>query len=199
MTVYVRMRRIRFSNGGTTSTLLGTTTFPFTNYTTSHPLKPKSFLKLLPSRTPLFTSPHYRLVTTAQHHSSSTSHILPTPQTNNLSGGDGQNGYPLKDSKVVLKGMTYTDLEKWVQSHGYRPAQALMLWKCLYGDNIWAQCSEELEGLNKDFRKMLSEHTEFKKLNLKEILTASDGTKKDLTDVIQVRRWSGNRNCSNTL
>uniref|UniRef100_A0A3Q7EZR6 Radical SAM core domain-containing protein n=1 Tax=Solanum lycopersicum TaxID=4081 RepID=A0A3Q7EZR6_SOLLC len=53
-----------------------------------------------------------------------------------------------------------------------------MLWKRLYGDNIWAQCSEELEGLNKDFRKMLGEHAEFKTLNLKDILTASDGTKK---------------------
>ncbi|CAN4124235.1 unnamed protein product [Withania somnifera] len=76
--------------------------------------------------------------------------------------------------------MRYTDLEKWVQSHGYRPAQALMLWKRLYGDNIWAQCSEELEGLNKDFRKMLSDHAEFKTLNLKDIVTASDGTKKML-------------------
>lgn len=93
---------------------------------------------------------------------------------------------------MVLKGMRYADFEKWVQSHGYRPAQALMLWKRLYGDNIWAQCSEELEGLNKDFRKMLSEYAEFKTLNLQEILTASDGTKKDLTDVIQVGRWSGN-------
>lgn len=26
-------------------------------------------------------------------------------------GGSGRNGYPLKDSKVVLKGMRYTDLE----------------------------------------------------------------------------------------
>lgn len=53
--------------------------------------------------------------------------------------------------------------------------------------------------MNKDFRKMLGEHAEFKTLNLKDILTASDGTKKDLTDVIQVGRWSGNRNCSDTL
>ncbi|XP_070018536.1 uncharacterized protein [Nicotiana sylvestris] len=86
----------------------------------------------------------------------------------------------MKDSKVVLKGMRHAELEKWVQSHGYKPAQALMLWKRLYGNNIniWAQCNEELEGLNKDFRKMLSEHAEFKTLNLKDILTASDGTKK---------------------
>ncbi|KAF3618269.1 hypothetical protein FXO38_33521 [Capsicum annuum] len=172
--MYLRMRRIRFSGGSSNNCTLVGTAFPFTNSTTLCPLKPKSFLKLLPSTTPLlFTTPHYRFVTSAQH--SSTSHILSTP-----SGGERQNGYLLKDSKVVLKGMRYTDLENWVQSHGYRPAQALMLWKRLYGDNIWAQCSEELEGLNKDFRKMLSEHAEFKTLNLKEILTASDGTKKIL-------------------
>uniref|UniRef100_A0A803PF77 Radical SAM core domain-containing protein n=1 Tax=Cannabis sativa TaxID=3483 RepID=A0A803PF77_CANSA len=85
-----------------------------------------------------------------------------------------------KSSKVVLKGMNYSELEKWVQSHGYRPGQALMLWKRLYGDNIWAHHSDELEGLNKDFKSMLSENAEFKALSLKEIITASDGTKKIL-------------------
>ncbi|XP_062110300.1 uncharacterized protein LOC133822093 [Humulus lupulus] len=85
-----------------------------------------------------------------------------------------------KSSKVLLKGMDYSELEKWVQSHGYRPGQALMLWKRLYGDNIWAQHINELEGLNKDFKCMLSENAEFNALSLKEILTASDGTKKIL-------------------
>lgn len=55
-----------------------------------------------------------------------------------------------------------------------------MLWKRLYGDNIWAHHCDELEGLNKDFKKMLSENAEFKALSLKEILSASDGTKKIL-------------------
>lgn len=35
-----------------------------------------------------------------------------------------------------------------------------------------------LIGLNKDFRKMLSENAEFKALSLKEIVTAADGTRK---------------------
>lgn len=140
-------------------------------------------------------------------------------------------------------------LQKWVKSHGYRPGQALMLWKCLYGDNIWAHSSEELEGcicfalyyslpthftfcffyhktfrseilcalisifvslpmhlgwnsnfkvfclmylfttfsffvivirvgLNKNFKNMLGECAELKVVHLKEILTASDGTRK---------------------
>lgn len=37
-------------------------------------------------------------------------------------------------------------LQKWVQSQGFRPGQALMLWKRLYGDNIWAHHCDELEG-----------------------------------------------------
>ncbi|KAK9675560.1 hypothetical protein RND81_11G015200 [Saponaria officinalis] len=83
-------------------------------------------------------------------------------------------------SKTLLKGMRYSELEKWVQSYGFRPGQAMMLWKRLYGNNIWAHCCDELEGLNKDLRKMLSEHAEFKALSLKDVRTASDGTKKIL-------------------
>ncbi|CAH9108287.1 unnamed protein product [Cuscuta europaea] len=96
------------------------------------------------------------------------------------SGETDNNGALGKCSKVILKGMRYADLEKWVQSQGFRPAQALMLWKRLYANNIWAQSSEELEGLNKEFRKMLSQRAEFKALDLKDIVTASDGTKKML-------------------
>ncbi|GAB2220500.1 hypothetical protein Drorol1_Dr00008156 [Drosera rotundifolia] len=82
--------------------------------------------------------------------------------------------------RTMLKGMRYGELEKWVQSYGFRPGQAMMLWKRLYGKDIWAHCSEELEGLNKDFKKMLSMNAEFRALSLKDIRTASDGTKKIL-------------------
>ncbi|XP_057528778.1 uncharacterized protein LOC130807544 [Amaranthus tricolor] len=86
--------------------------------------------------------------------------------------------------RTLLKGMTYDELEKWVQSHGYRPGQAMMLWKRLYGNNIWAHCCEELEGLNKDFKKMLSVHADFTALSLKEIRSAVDGTKKILFTLV---------------
>ncbi|EMS46227.1 hypothetical protein TRIUR3_18999 [Triticum urartu] len=49
-------------------------------------------------------------------------------------------------SRVMLKGMDYPELEKWVQSQGFRPGQAMMLWKCLYGNNVWAHCHNELAG-----------------------------------------------------
>ncbi|KAJ6981175.1 hypothetical protein NC653_024546 [Populus alba x Populus x berolinensis] len=38
---------------------------------------------------------------------------------------------PLESPKMLLKGMSYTELEKWVQSYGFRPGQAMMLWKRL--------------------------------------------------------------------
>ncbi|KAJ6898166.1 dual-specificity RNA methyltransferase RlmN [Populus alba x Populus x berolinensis] len=87
---------------------------------------------------------------------------------------------PLESPKMLLKGMSYTELEKWVQSYGFRPGQAMMLWKRLYGNGIWAHHVDELQGLNKDFVKMLGEHAKFKALSLENILTASDGTRKIL-------------------
>lgn len=36
--------------------------------------------------------------------------------------------------------------QQWVQSYGFRPGQAMMLWKRLYGQNIWAHYVDELEG-----------------------------------------------------
>ncbi|KAG8366134.1 hypothetical protein BUALT_Bualt17G0044200 [Buddleja alternifolia] len=97
-----------------------------------------------------------------------------------LIGSEEDSGIAVKGSKVLLKGMRYHEFEKWVQSHGYKPGQALMLWKRLYGNNIWAHYNEELQGLNKDFKRMLNEHAEFKVLQLKDMRTASDGTKKIL-------------------
>ncbi|THU68439.1 hypothetical protein C4D60_Mb08t03900 [Musa balbisiana] len=81
-------------------------------------------------------------------------------------------------SKVLLKGMEFSELEKWVKSQGFRSGQALMLWKCLYGNNNWAQSCDELAGLNKEFRKMLSENSSLMALSVKDVLTASDGTRK---------------------
>ncbi|CAN6482806.1 unnamed protein product [Victoria cruziana] len=83
-------------------------------------------------------------------------------------------------SKMILKGMEFPELERWVQSFGYRSGQALMLWKALYRDNSWAHGSDDLQGLNKDFRAMLSENAEFKALSLKDIHISSDGTRKVL-------------------
>nr|GEW55030.1 dual-specificity RNA methyltransferase RlmN isoform X2 [Tanacetum cinerariifolium] len=69
----------------------------------------------------------------------------------------------------------------WVTSQGYRPSQALMVWKLIYGNNsrsIWAHSCEELEGLNKDLAMMLSKFAKLKALQVKDIITATDGTRK---------------------
>ncbi|KAG5017234.1 hypothetical protein JHK85_023370 [Glycine max] len=126
------------------------------------------------------TSPFSISVLTRQRRFLSVSSL--TADHHNLSDfGDGDSvAISNEGLKMLLKGMTYPELEKWVQSHGYRPGQAMMLWKRMYGNNIWAHHIDELEGLNKDFKKMLNENAEFKALTQKEIRTASDGTRKIL-------------------
>ncbi|CAK7332693.1 unnamed protein product [Dovyalis caffra] len=100
--------------------------------------------------------------------------------TDVVSGATNAAAISLESSKMSLKGMTYTELEKWVRSYGFRSGQAMMLWKRLYGNGIWAHYVGELQGLNKDFVKMLGEHAKFKALSLENILTSSDGTRKIL-------------------
>ncbi|TKY58636.1 dual-specificity RNA methyltransferase RlmN [Spatholobus suberectus] len=71
-----------------------------------------------------------------------------TADQHNLSDfGEGDSvAISSEGSKMLLKGMTYPELEKWVQSHGYRPGQTMMLWKRMYGNDIWAHHIDELEG-----------------------------------------------------
>ncbi|KAF5443161.1 hypothetical protein F2P56_035744 [Juglans regia] len=137
----------------------------------SSPKPPLSLISLV------FSLPRRSLSTAAS--SPPTTHVSVHHNSSQYgyAGGIGVSG---DGSKVLLKGMKYSELENWVQLQGYRPGQALMLWKRLYGNNIWAHHIDELEGLNKDFKKMLCENAEFKVLSLKEILTACDGTRKIL-------------------
>ncbi|KAL5219805.1 hypothetical protein ABZP36_024518 [Zizania latifolia] len=83
-------------------------------------------------------------------------------------------------SKVVRKGRDYPELEKWVQSQGFRQGQAMMLWKCLYGNKVSVHRQDELAGLNKNFSKMVTDHADLKALTVKDIINTSDGTRKIL-------------------
>ncbi|KAL5177594.1 Dual-specificity RNA methyltransferase RlmN [Glycine soja] len=91
------------------------------------------------------TSPFSISVLTRQRRFLSVSSL--TADHHNLSDfGDGDSvAISNEGLKMLLKGMTYPELEKWVQSHGYRPGQAMMLWKRMYGNNIWAHHIDELE------------------------------------------------------
>uniref|UniRef100_A0A6N2N5K0 Radical SAM core domain-containing protein n=2 Tax=Salix viminalis TaxID=40686 RepID=A0A6N2N5K0_SALVM len=137
----------------------------------------RSILPPPPPLISLFSSSRRSLSTT-------TSACSPPLHPHSDIGNDAVNAaaaaIPLESHKMLLKGMSYTELEKWVQSYGFRPGQAMMLWKRLYGSGIWAHHVDELQGLNKDFVKMLGEHARFKALSLENILTASDGTRKIL-------------------
>ncbi|GMY26216.1 dual-specificity rna methyltransferase rlmn [Fagus crenata] len=128
--------------------------------------------------------PYLISLVSPHRHSLSTTAASSSLSTSSHFGDDDDDGIGVSkncsNSKLLLKGMRYSELENWVQSQGYRPGQALMLWKRLYGNDIWAHHIDEFEGLNKDFKKMLSENAEFKALSLKEMLTASDGTRKIL-------------------
>ncbi|CAK8561666.1 unnamed protein product [Lathyrus sativus] len=138
---------------------------------------PFSLTKTLPYLVCL-TAPSRRFLSAA----SSLPSVVSADHSFNFSDSGDGNGVAVSRTghKVLLKGMTYSELEKWVQSHGYRPGQAMMLWKRMYGNNMWAHHTDELEGLNKDFKKMLSQNADFKALAVKEIHTASDGTRKIL-------------------
>lgn len=83
-------------------------------------------------------------------------------------------------AKTLVKGMTYPELEAWVQSLGYRAGQAMMLWKCLYGNGMWAQHVDEMQALSKLFRATLEKTAEFSVFSLKDVYSASDGTRKIL-------------------
>ncbi|KAL9258133.1 Dual-specificity RNA methyltransferase RlmN-like protein [Drosera capensis] len=136
-----------------------------------------------PSTLLLSVSSHFRRSLSAASASLLPLGVDSTSDAELFDSGGGREGVVKEEGglkRTMLKGMRYGELEKWVQSHGFRPGQAMMLWKRLYGNDRWAHCSEELEGLNKDFKKMLSMNAEFRALSLKDIRTASDGTKKIL-------------------
>lgn len=165
--------------------MAGTTSFLLRlSFSTPIPISipPVSF-PLSNPQPPIF---HRRSISATLH--SSPSPLLQTldPDNSSPSAADDKTGllYKKDSGKVILKGMRYSELEKWASSHGYRPGQTLMLWKRLYGNNTWAHSIEELEGLNKDFKKMLGELAEFKALSVKDIRTASDGTRKEVADFI---------------
>lgn len=46
---------------------------------------------------------------------------------------------------TLLHQITFVE-QNWAQSHGFRSGQVLMLWKLLYGNNIWANSADELKG-----------------------------------------------------
>ncbi|KAE8716172.1 Leucine-rich repeat-containing protein 50 [Hibiscus syriacus] len=186
------MRRVRFgANSLFLATAFASPSSPATalRYASLRPLI--SFTCLKPHHLITLASSHgFRSISiSAPSSCSSAFPLLPLPENDDLPDFErGESYQNPKSSKVLLKVMNYGELQEWVQSHRFRPGQALMLWKRLYGDNIWAHNIDELEGLNKDFKKMLSEHAEFRAFSFKDIRTASDGTRKEVADFVRAGR-----------
>ncbi|KAI5080586.1 hypothetical protein GOP47_0003769 [Adiantum capillus-veneris] len=88
-----------------------------------------------------------------------------------------------EDSKILLKGMVYKELEDWVTSSGYKRSQALMLWRWMYGSGKWAQHVDNLDGFNKSFTDTLRDTAEFNALSCEETRVAADGTRKMIFSV----------------
>lgn len=65
-----------------------------------------------------------------------------------------------------------------MESIGFKKGQALMLWRCLYGNGKWAASVDEMPGLSKEFRDALRGRAELNVLSLKDVHTAADGTRK---------------------
>ncbi|CAM6128826.1 unnamed protein product [Calypogeia fissa] len=85
---------------------------------------------------------------------------------------------PHVEEKCILGNLSYTDLEAWVESLGFKKGQALMLWRFLYGNGKWAASVDEMSGLSKEFREALLDKAELNVLKLKDVHTAADGTRK---------------------
>ncbi|KAF9673462.1 hypothetical protein SADUNF_Sadunf10G0026900 [Salix dunnii] len=170
------------------------TTIAFSTFSATRSILPP------PPLISLFSSSRRSLSTT-------TSACSPPLHPHSDIGNDAVNAaaaIPLESQKMLLKGMSYTELEKWVQSYGFRPGQAMMLWKRLYNcfwfeNNAWlrfgvfeTEAHDNLKGkffafkakqatpwfLPEAKQDMRGEHAEFKALSLENILTASDGTRK---------------------
>ncbi|KVH97819.1 hypothetical protein Ccrd_000088 [Cynara cardunculus var. scolymus] len=182
MSYCIWMRRVKMAT--TTTAAASSSVFRPTTASSISPLFTPSSSKPTPPLLSHLFHRHSSISTTATPQSSR----FPISQTldHNCSSSSGaeDGGINPKDSqKILLKGMRYKELENWVISKGYRSAQALMLWKLLYGNNsnsIWAHSFDELEGLNKDLSMMLSKYAKLKALQVKDIVIASDGTRKIL-------------------
>ncbi|GAX81183.1 hypothetical protein CEUSTIGMA_g8616.t1 [Chlamydomonas eustigma] len=89
-----------------------------------------------------------------------------------------QHEYQLK-----LKSMTYGELEEWCRSVGESAKRAMQLWRWMYADGQWMSNIEDTVGTTTGFSqgfvdKFNSKITVSGGLELKEVVTAKDGTRK---------------------
>ncbi|CAL8466079.1 g5615 [Coccomyxa elongata] len=90
--------------------------------------------------------------------------------------------------QLMLKSLTYTDLEQWCISVGERPQRARQLWKWMYYDGGWVRSLDDTadlqDGLSAAFREQWRDRiTVDGGLRLRSVHKAADGTRKMVFDL----------------
>ncbi|KAK9902027.1 hypothetical protein WJX75_001626 [Coccomyxa subellipsoidea] len=85
--------------------------------------------------------------------------------------------------QIMLKSLTYAELEQWCISVGERPQRARQLWRWMYYDGNWVRSLDDTadaqDGLSASFREQWREKiTVDGALTLRSVHTAGDGTRK---------------------
>ncbi|KAK3270019.1 hypothetical protein CYMTET_21564 [Cymbomonas tetramitiformis] len=104
----------------------------------------------------------------------------------------GPTNYPTAaDGKVLLKGMTLAQLERWVVHCGEKPSRALQLWGWLFRRDKLARTVDEMRRSGEVSRKWCTQLEDSAKMNgrlkLTETVVATDGTRKLLFQVLEGR------------
>lgn len=81
--------------------------------------------------------------------------------------------------KVLLKSMTLTELESWVETElKVKPFRARQLWRWLYHEDRLAGTFDEMSDLSKSFRDMLKREARIDTISMYTVHQAEDGTRK---------------------
>jgi len=91
----------------------------------------------------------------------------------------GSAAFPVdSNGRVLLKSLTRTQMDEFVQSLGEKPFRAKQLWRWMYHPDALAGSFEEMTDLSKDFRRKLQESARVDSLVINDTHVAADGTRK---------------------
>ena len=81
-----------------------------------------------------------------------------------------------KDGRVSLKDLTLKEMETFIVSLGEKPFRAIQVARWVYGRGVTR--FEEMTNLSRPFRKRLEETARLTRLEVAEVHSSEDGTKK---------------------
>lgn len=93
------------------------------------------------------------------------------------------------DGRALLKGMSLSQLERWVVHTGGKPSRAMQLWAWLYQRNKLASSTDKMREsgtVSQDWCDLLDEHAHLNgRLRLTEMKLSKDGTRKLLFQITE--------------